>query len=54
MSVMLIAFGDILSLNIRTLPEPEVSLPDTVPELKKYSPDIKIYDQLIVPGGLQL
>jgi transposase len=37
-----------------TLPEPEVSLPDTVPELKKYSPDIKIYDQLIVPGGLQL
>ncbi len=37
-----------------TLPEPEVPLPDTVPELKKYSPDIKIYDQLIVPGGLQL
>jgi len=37
-----------------TLPEPEVSLPETVPELKKYSPDIKIYDQLIAPGGLQL
>jgi hypothetical protein len=37
-----------------TLPEPEVSLPDTVPELKRYSPDIKIYDQLIIPGGMQL
>jgi hypothetical protein len=37
-----------------TLPEPEVALPDTVPELKKYSTDIKIYDQLIVTGGLQL
>ena len=35
------------------LPEPEVSLPDTVPELKKYTPDIKVYDQLIIPGGLQ-
>ena len=26
--------------------------PDPVPELKKYTPDIKIYDQLIVPERL--
>jgi hypothetical protein len=41
-------------LTTGTLPEPEVPLPDTIPELKKYTSDIKIYDQLIVPGGLQL
>ena len=41
-------------LTTGTLPEPEVPLPNTVPELKKYTPDIKIYDQLIVAGGLHL
>ena len=41
-------------LTTGTLPEPEISLPDKVPELKKYIPDIKIYDQLITSGGLQL
>ena len=39
-------------LTTGTLSEPEVSLPETVPELKKYIPDIKVYDELIVPGGL--
>ena len=39
-------------LTTGTLPEPEVKLPNTVPELKKYTPDIKIYDELFVPGGL--
>lgn len=41
-------------LTAGTLPEPEVSLPETVPELKKYIPDIKVYDDLFVTGGLQL
>jgi transposase len=41
-------------LTTGTLPEAEVRLPDTVPELKKYIPDIKVYDELIVSGGLQL
>jgi hypothetical protein len=41
-------------LRTGTLPEPDLPLPDTVPELKKYTPNIKIYDQLIVPGGLEL
>lgn len=41
-------------LTTGTLPEPEVSLPDTVPELKKYTPNIQVYDELIVSGGLQL
>jgi hypothetical protein len=36
-----------------TIPEPEIPLPDKVPELKKYIPDIKVYDQLIASGGLQ-
>ena len=40
-------------LTTGTLPEPEVCLPDTVPELKEYIPDIKVYDMLIIPGGLQ-
>ncbi|WP_027630042.1 IS21 family transposase [Ruminiclostridium cellobioparum] len=39
-------------LTTGTLPEPEVKLPNTVPELKKYTPNIKIYDELFVPGGL--
>lgn len=37
-----------------TLPEPEMHLPDTVPELKKYIPDIKAYDELFLTGGRQL
>lgn len=41
-------------LTTGTLPEPEIYLPETVPELKKYIPDIKVYDELIVPGGLLL
>jgi len=41
-------------LTTGTLPEPEIPLPDKAPELKKYIPDIKIYDQLITSGGLQL
>lgn len=36
------------------IPEPELRLSETVPELKKYIPDIKVYDELIVPGGLPL
>lgn len=39
-------------LTTGTLPDLEVSLPETVPELKKYIPDIKVYDELIVSGGL--
>lgn len=38
---------------VGTLPEPEICLPDTVPELKKYIPDINAYDNLITAGGLQ-
>jgi len=37
-----------------TFPEPEMHLPDTVPALKKYIPDIKAYDELFLTGGLQL
>jgi transposase len=40
-------------LTTGSLPEPELPLPDTVPELKKYTPDFKIYDKLIATGGLQ-
>lgn len=40
-------------LTTGTLPEVEISISDTVPELKKYIPDIRIYDKLIVTGGLQ-
>jgi len=40
-------------LTFGTLPEPEIELPAKVPELKKYIPDINIYDKLIAPGGLQ-
>lgn len=39
-------------LTTGTLPEPEISLSETVPELKKYIPDIKVYDELISAGGL--
>lgn len=41
-------------LTTGTIPEPELYLPETVPELKKYIPDIKVYDELIVSGGLSL
>lgn len=36
-----------------TLPEPEISLPETVPELKRYITDINAYDTLINSGGIQ-
>ena len=39
-------------LTAGTLLEPEISLSKTVPELKKYIPDINVYDKLII-GGLQ-
>ncbi len=35
------------------LPEQDISLPATVPELKKYIPDINAYDKLIATGGLR-
>jgi len=35
------------------LPEVDISLPNSVPKLDIYSPDMKIYDQLIASGGLQ-
>jgi len=38
-------------LTTGTLPEPEIELSNTVPKLKKYTPDIQVYDELIVPGG---
>jgi hypothetical protein len=34
------------------LPELEICLSDKVPKLKKYTPDITIYDKLMVVGGL--
>ena len=40
-------------LNTGSLEEKEISLPDTVPELKKYTPNIETYDELIVTGGLK-
>jgi len=40
-------------LNTRSLPETDISLPETVPTLDKFSPDITEYDQLITKGGLQ-
>ncbi|MEL7657146.1 MAG: IS21 family transposase [Bacillota bacterium] len=40
-------------LTAGTLPELEVRLSETVPELKKYIPDIKSYDELLLTGGLQ-
>lgn len=39
-------------LTTGTLPDPEIKLSAMVPELKKYTPDIQVYDELIVPGGL--
>ena len=35
------------------LPESEIHLSETVPDLKKYIPDINAYDALIYSGGLQ-
>ena len=40
-------------LNTRSLPETDISLPETVPTLDKFSPNITEYDQLITKGGLQ-
>ena len=39
-------------LTAGTLPEPDICLPETVPELKNYITDINIYDQFIA-GGMQ-
>lgn len=36
-----------------SLPEAEICLPSSVPELITYYPDMTIYDQLIASGGLQ-
>jgi hypothetical protein len=41
-------------LTTGTIPEPEVYLPESVPELKRYTPNIKAYDELFLTGGLQL
>lgn len=35
-----------------SLPEIDISLPGTVPELKRFTPDINIYDKLIASGGV--
>ena len=40
-------------LNSGSLPAMDISLPDTVPELNSFTPDINIYDKLIASGGLQ-
>lgn len=40
-------------LTTGVLPEPEIYLPETVPELKKYITDINVYDKLISSGGVQ-
>jgi transposase len=40
-------------LSSGTLPEPEMHLPDTVPELTKYITNINAYDKLMTSGGLQ-
>jgi hypothetical protein len=36
-----------------SLPEADISLPNSVPSLNTYSPDITAYDQLIASGGLK-
>lgn len=36
-----------------SLPEADIDLPNSVPKLDTYSPDIAAYDQLIVTGGLK-
>ena len=35
-----------------TLPDSEIKLSSKVPELKKFTPDFKVYDELIILGGL--
>ena len=40
-------------LNSGSLPEVDIAIPDTLPTLEKYSPNITKYDQLISKGGLQ-
>lgn len=39
-------------LNSRALPDKEMNISLKVPELKKYVPDINIYDKFMNPGGL--
>jgi hypothetical protein len=34
------------------LPELEICLSETIPKLKKYTPDITVYDKLMIAGGL--
>jgi transposase len=38
-------------LNSETSSETEINLPQTVPELKKYTANIKVYDEFILAGG---
>lgn len=40
-----------LRLNSGNIKEIEIKLPETIPELRRYSPNIKEYDQLITNGG---
>ena len=40
-------------INSGNLPEMDMPLPDTVPELNRFTPDINIYDELITSGGIQ-
>lgn len=40
-------------LSSGSLPEVDISLPNLVPRLNTYSPDITAYDQLIASGGLK-
>jgi len=40
-----------LRLTTMHLSVPELSLPETVPQLKTYIPDISVYDELIGSGG---
>ena len=41
-------------LTTETLPDVEIPISNTVPELKKYIPNIQVYDSLIPVGGLKL
>lgn len=38
-------------LSSGSLPEMEINIPDTVPHLEKYPPNIRLYDQLMAGGG---
>ena len=39
-------------LTTGNLPEPNMTLSDTVPELKEYTPDMKVYDDLLLNSGV--